>query len=137
MGASCGGGNMKVDEDEYQRKGLRPRHAYSVLDVRDVQGHRLLKLRNPWGHYSWKGDWSDDSELWTDELRNDLMPHGASEGVFWISFEDVLRYFDCIDICKVRSGWEEIRLLGTLKPLCSLSCVLLTVLEPTETEFTL
>ena len=47
------------------------------------------------------------------------------------------RYFDCIDICKVRHAWEEIRLLGTLKPLCSLSCVLLTVLEPTEAEFTL
>ncbi|XP_039958780.1 calpain-D isoform X3 [Bactrocera tryoni] len=137
MGASCGGGNMKVDEDEYQRKGLRPRHAYSVLDVRDIQGHRLLKLRNPWGHYSWRGDWSDDSELWTEDLREVLMPHGASEGVFWISFEDVLNYFDCIDICKVRSGWNEVRLQDTLKPLCSISCVLLTVLEPTEAEFTL
>lgn len=47
------------------------------------------------------------------------------------------RYFDCIDICKVRSGWNEIRLQGTLQPLCTLSCVLLTVLEPTEAEFTL
>lgn len=47
------------------------------------------------------------------------------------------RYFDCIDICKVRAGWNEVRLQGTLQPLCSLSCVLLTVLEPTEAEFTL
>lgn len=47
------------------------------------------------------------------------------------------RYFDCIDICKVRSGWNEVRLQGTLQPLCSLSCVLLSVLEPTEAEFTL
>ncbi|XP_054261302.1 calpain-D-like [Macrosteles quadrilineatus] len=141
MGASCGGGNMKVDEDEYQRRGLRPRHAYSVLDVRDLNGIRLVRLRNPWGHYSWRGDWSDDSDIWTPQLRELLMPHGASDGVFWISFEDVLKYFDCIDICKVRwSGWNEVRLRGTLPPLASLehlSCVLLTVLEPTEAEFTL
>lgn len=140
MGASCGGGNMKVDEEEYQRKGLRPRHAYSVLDVRDINGIRLLRLRNPWGHFSWKGDWADDSDFWTPELRDMLMPHGASDGVFWISFEDVLKYFDCIDICKVRSGWNEVRLRGTLPPLSSidhLSCVLLTVLDPTEAEFTL
>lgn len=140
MGASCGGGNMKVDEAEYQRCGLRPRHAYSLLDVRDINEHRLLQLRNPWGHYVWTGDWSDDSELWTGELRNQLMPDGPQDGTFWISFNDVLKYFDCIDICKARNGWNDVRMSGILPPLASqqhLSCILLTVLEPTEVDFTL
>ena len=90
MGASCGGGTMKIDEDEYRKKGLRPRHAYSVLDVLDFSsegGPRLLRMRNPWGHFSWRGEWADDSSLWTPELRAACMPHGAKEGVFWISFQ--------------------------------------------------
>ncbi|XP_044254204.1 calpain-D-like isoform X1 [Tribolium madens] len=140
MGASCGGGNMKVDEVEYQNKGLRPRHAYSLLDVRDVDGYRLLKLRNPWGHFVWKGDWADASDKWTRALRMELMPEGPQDGTFWISFGDVLKYFDCIDICKARNGWNEVRLSGVLPPLSSqkhLSCILLTILEPTEVDLTL
>ncbi|XP_069976804.1 calpain-D-like [Penaeus vannamei] len=140
MGASCGGGNMKVVDEEYKAQGLRPRHAYSVLDVQDVGGFRLLQLRNPWGHYSWRGDWCDDSSVWTQELREKLMPHGADDGVFWISFQDVLKYFDCIDICKVHSNWSEVRVTGTLPSIAdrrALTPTLITVLEPTEVEFSL
>lgn len=88
----------------------------------------------------WKGDWSDESTLWTLYLRSELMPEGPQDGTFWISFNDVLKYFDCIDICKVRTGWNEVRLNGILPPLASqdhLSCILLTILEPTEVDFTL
>ena len=30
---------------------------------------RLIKVRNPWGDFEWKGDWGDDSELWTPRLE--------------------------------------------------------------------
>jgi len=140
MGASCGGGNMRIDEEQYRAAGLRPRHAYSVLDVRDIHGIRLVRMRNPWGHFSWMGAWSDTSDLWTPQLRDELMAQGADDGVFWIAFEDVLTFFDCIDICKVREGWSEVRLSGSLPPLSSKAhqtATLLTVLEPTEVEFSL
>jgi len=140
MGASCGGGNMRIDEDEFRTVGLRPRHAYSVLDVRDLTGIRLCRMRNPWGHFSWNGDWSDTSHIWTPELRQLLGTQESEDGVFWISFPDVLRYFDSIDICKVRPGWKEVRLGGTLPPFSSKedqSPTLITVLEPTEVEFSL
>ncbi|XP_064481462.1 calpain-D-like [Ornithodoros turicata] len=138
MGASCGSGNMQVNDQDYHTVGLRPRHAYSVLDVQDVEGVRLVRLRNPWGHYSWKGDWSDGSPLWTPVMREALMPHGADDGVFWMSFNDVLKFFDCIDICKVRPDWNEVRLQGVLPPHTdkdSQAVTLLTVLEGTEVEF--
>lgn len=140
MGASCGGGNMKVDDEEYKQAGLRPRHAYSVLDVRDLDGIRLVRMRNPWGHFSWSGDWADSSDLWTPELRESLQAQGGDEGVFWIAYTDVLKFFDCIDICKVREGWSEVRLGGILPPFSSKehqTATLLTVLEPTEVEFSL
>uniref|UniRef100_A0A2A4K8U0 Calpain catalytic domain-containing protein n=1 Tax=Heliothis virescens TaxID=7102 RepID=A0A2A4K8U0_HELVI len=150
MGASCGGGNMKVDEEEYQRLGLRPRHAYSVLDVAEVCAEggpaRLLRLRNPWGHYTWRGAWAHGCARWTPAAKDALRQHkpqhhiDRDQGVFWISFDDVLKYFDCIDICKVRVGWHEVRLAGILPPMSStrhLTCLLLTASQPTEVDFTL
>lgn len=30
---------------------------------------KLMKLKNPWGTFEWNGDWSENSDLWTDKLK--------------------------------------------------------------------
>ena len=54
--------------------------------------NRLIRLRNPWGRFSWKGDWSDDSDKWNTiahRTKQEMMPHGSGLGVFWISLNDL------------------------------------------------
>ncbi|CAG2165759.1 unnamed protein product [Oppiella nova] len=139
MGASCGGGAHNVYTDSaYQSVGLRPRHAYSILDVQNIGALRLVRLRNPWGRFSWKGDWSDGSTLWNPALRHQLMPDSGGDGVFWMSFRDVIKYFDSIDICKVRSNWNECRISGVFPPRAGdpthQTVIVVTVTEATEVE---
>jgi hypothetical protein len=48
-------------------------------------------LRNPWGSGEWTGDWSDNSPLWTEELRKKVGCVAADDGTFHIPYEDYLR----------------------------------------------
>ncbi len=99
MGASCGG--YGIDEDDYIKMGLEPNHAYSILDVRTLElelelepSRRLVRLRNPWGKYSWKGKWSgEDHVTWKNQqwLKDELHPKAGAEGIFWMDFYDFMQ----------------------------------------------
>lgn len=41
-----------------ERKGIQEMHAYSVMRAVEIDGQRLLLLKNPWGQGEWKGPWS-------------------------------------------------------------------------------
>ncbi|XP_068424931.1 calpain-7 [Clinocottus analis] len=91
-----------MTEEEGERWGLVPTHAYAVLDIRDYKGMRFLQLKNPWSHLRWKGRYSErDEKNWTPELLKYLNfdPKTAQRfdnGVFWISWEDLCQYYDVI-----------------------------------------
>ncbi|KAF2472364.1 cysteine proteinase [Lindgomyces ingoldianus] len=80
-----------------ERKGIQEKHAYSIMEAREIDGHRLLKLRNPWGKTEWNGPWSDGSEEWTPEWMQKLHHKFGDDGVFWISYKDLLRHYQHFD----------------------------------------
>ncbi|XP_035928893.1 calpain-5 isoform X4 [Halichoerus grypus] len=115
--------------------GLVKGHAYAITEVRKVRlGHGLLaffksekldmiRLRNPWGEREWNGPWSDTSEEWQKVSKSEREKMGVTvqdDGEFWMTFEDVCRYFTDIIKCRlintsylsVHKTWEEARLRG-------------------------
>lgn len=44
-----------------ERKGIIELHAYSIQRAVEIDGKRLLRLKNPWGKGEWKGPWSEFS----------------------------------------------------------------------------
>jgi len=36
------------------------------MDVRDIDGLQLIRIRNPWGHGEWSGKFADEDEAWDD-----------------------------------------------------------------------
>lgn len=93
--------------DTADRKDIVAMHAYSILEAREVKGERLLRLRNPWGRGEWKGAWSDGSEQWTPEWMQLLNHKFGDDGMFWISYKDLLRTFQSFDRTKLFSpDWQ-------------------------------
>ncbi|KAJ2656472.1 cysteine protease [Coemansia sp. RSA 1199] len=83
--------------------GLVPSHAYAVLDARQVCGHQLLRVKNPWNSLRWTGAFSHADQIsWTPDLMHALDYDPAHErddqGIFWIDFASVCRRFDAIHL---------------------------------------
>lgn len=92
--------NAVLKQKDYEDKNLTPYHEYAILDVKEVQNKRFLKLRNPWGRFEWNGDWSDKSPLWTPFLKNILGYVDSDDGSFWMILEDFMKYYTDISISQ-------------------------------------
>ncbi|KAL8365694.1 hypothetical protein RB595_004478 [Gaeumannomyces hyphopodioides] len=84
--------------------GLALNHAYSILKAVEEVGEngdrvRLVQIRNPWGRRGgagfgeWNGPWSDGSKEWTPYWLKKLGHVFGDDGVFWMSFRDMLEKF--------------------------------------------
>ena len=90
--------------------GLYAGHAYSLLDAQEVndsrgQRCRIVLIRNPHGQAEWTGDWSDKSEKWTPQLRQQFGVKIEDDGLFWMSWGDFVENFSDLGFCKVEQNF--------------------------------
>jgi len=99
-------GSPGTDEGTLNASGIVPGHAYSLLAgkvIEDANGEEqyLVKMRNPWKEGEWTGAFADGSEEMTPELMAELEHDDTNDGIFWMKYEDMLKEFEQVDICKV------------------------------------
>ena len=99
--AIAAGCDAKSEDEKAKLKelGLVGEHSYGVIGVAeltDADGNevKLLKMRNPWGSFEWKGDWGDESAKWTPELKEQVgFTEAADDGTFYFCIDDLIKYF--------------------------------------------
>lgn len=83
--------------------GLLTGHAYSIIDCQEVNGVKLLRLRNPWGQGEWNGPWADNSTEWTPEMMKHFHYEFANDGTFFMNFTDFIKYYSRIYVLRMLS----------------------------------
>ncbi|KAK8837661.1 hypothetical protein M9Y10_036195 [Tritrichomonas musculus] len=101
--------NDRADEEELKKVGLQFGHSYFVLDLKQYNGKNFIRLRNPWGIRSWKGDYCSGSKLWTPKMKKEFDYDATNSlGSFWMIESDFLKYFTEIDIAKpIKKKWHK------------------------------
>lgn len=62
-------------------------------------------MRNPWGSGEWKGDYSDKSPLWNNDLKKKVNFTDVDDGTFYMKFEDFTKNFDGATVCHYRNDY--------------------------------
>lgn len=86
---SCATSTTQGKLEELNENGLLVGRTYKILDMAEVEGLKLLKMKNLYGNDSWTGRWSDKHFSWNDhpKLRDTLgYPPGTSD-YFWMEVQ--------------------------------------------------
>eukprot|EP01039_Chlorochromonas_danica_P003213 gene3212-3519_t len=115
----AGTGDVRLADKDLPSLGVCFNTAYTIYDVKQVDGYKLIKLRNPPGeHEEWRGDWSDRSSMWTRRLKAKLSYHdNPLDNTFFMSFDDFVSVFRYLYVCKYYNPqkWCEKKWLGFWK----------------------
>ncbi|CEM37447.1 unnamed protein product [Vitrella brassicaformis CCMP3155] len=90
-------------DDADRTDGILPGHPYGVLDVIEMEGFQLLRIRNPWGDVEWRGAFSDHDQMWAKhpDLKEKLNYQFGPDGTWWMRLSDWADSFSRLYVCRL------------------------------------
>ena len=95
--------------EEKRAMGIHPDHIFPLLEVREVRGNKLLRLRDCWGINAWKGKWRDGASCWTAEIADALQYEFKNDGTFWVGWGELTYYFTTIFVCRLHGTTRAVQ----------------------------
>ena len=95
------------DVDLQKDYGLVEEHCYTVIGAYEIEGHKLLKIRNPWGECEWKGKWRDDDPNWTASMKKELNVVEANDGLYFMEIDDFVKHFEDLVVVYYKEEWKH------------------------------
>jgi hypothetical protein len=111
--------SVKGEEGEQNEEiggdGIWNNHAYGIMDIRDIKGLRLIRIRNPWGEGEWKGTFGDEDEEWDKHrgLKDELNYEFGKDGTWWMAFDDWVKHYNRLFIGRIfPDKWHKFSIDG-------------------------
>lgn len=86
-----------VEDFVIRQFGLYPGFCYTLLDVAEYNGAKLVRLRNSKGTIEWTGEWGDHSDKWK-EVEAEYRTEIKADGIFYMPFTDFINMFEFVVI---------------------------------------
>lgn len=99
--------NYMICGKEVEKANRRRNRVFSVVHLYEVDGCRLLKLRNHYGDYDWKGDFSVNSPVWSRGLREQVGYNFQDKTCFFMTVKDFMKVFEVLHVCHYHDNWVK------------------------------
>lgn len=105
----CAGNTEKEGNEKKSR-------AFTIARLYETENYKIVKIRNHFMDYKWEGSFANNSNLWTQELKEQVGHYNGETNYFYMDIKDLVKQFDFLTVCHYHENWVRNSAEAKCKP---------------------
>jgi len=94
---SCAGKNSTQDSKDNR--------IFSISRLCESDSYRIIKIKDHYGSFTWNGRFSEGSEHWTKEVKEEVGHYAGEKNCFYMEIKEFIKHFDYVTVCYYNESW--------------------------------